>query len=258
MSQEIEDLVKQLMGQGWGYIPVDSQITGDAKDAAKRFIESFEHKHHGWALTRPGENGPDVGVIDKAGKDIKTYLHLAHDMSRLAHGKPLTGQQRECLRVMDKCRNQLEALGCSIASAIDEQLEDMSFAHLMRQASKSDIPYNVPTLRFLSYPDVFEQKGACPHYDRSTITMHLGDSGGELYVQNESGNWERASPPQGSALVFFGVKILELTGGRLKPCYHKSTTVRGKERTAAVMFLHADISHPVPDAAAEYQRFNSL
>ena len=255
MSQEIDRLVQDLQQQGFGYIPVDAQLIANAKDAARLFIDSFNHIYSGMALTRPGEHGPDVGIISKMDKDIKTYLHLAHDMPVLLGNKPFSPQQRECLSVMNTCRYQLETIGADVAARLDRQFGGTNFSSRVRKASRTSVPYSVSTLRFLSYPDVKEQKGASPHFDRSFITMHLGDTGGNLLIENKQGHWEQASPPQGSALVFFGVKVLELTGGKLKPSNHKSTTVRGKERTAAVMFVQADNGYLVPSAEAEYRRF---
>jgi hypothetical protein len=255
MSQEVARLVDELFKKGFGYIPINAQLINNAKSAAQIFIDSLEGCHVGWDFTRQGESSPDVGVIEKIGKDIKTYFHSTHDMPLLAHGKRLTSQQRECLRVMDLCRRSLETLGLNIAAELETCFENVDLKGLMLQASRMTVPYNVSTLRILSYPDVRDQRGASPHYDRSFISIHLGDSGGHLLIQNGDGAWERASPPQGSALVFCGVKVLELTKGRLKPVLHKSTTIRGKERTAAVMFVHADIGHPVSDAQKEYERF---
>ena len=257
MSQNIEDLVGELSEKGFGYIPIDSQKINEAKDAARCFIESLVHVHGGWKFTRPGEHEPDVGVIDKAGKDIKTYFHSAHDLGFLKGNKPATSQQIECLRVMDGCRYLLETLGLDIAACLAGELGLPNLKQLVRESAKLSSAYNVSTLRLLSYPDVSDQKGARAHYDRSFLTMHLGDSGGSLLIQNKAGMWEYASPPQGSALVFFGVKILELTNGKFEPILHKSTTARGKERTAAVMFIHTDIGRQVSDAEAEYKRFHA-
>jgi isopenicillin N synthase-like dioxygenase len=255
MSQEIDELVSNLLGRGYGYLQVDAQYVANAKDAARLFIESLKHIHMGWGFKRPGERELDAGVISKDARDIKTFFHSSHDLPLLMGNKPLTPQQKECLKTLDACRRYLETLGKSIASHLGMEIGIPELSHLVDQTTKVSRPYNVSTLRVLSYPDVADQKGASAHYDRSFLTMHLGDSGGNLEVFNECREWESASPPQGSVLVFGGVKALELTSGRLTPCYHKSTTIRGKERTAAVMFIHADSGREVPDAQKEYDRF---
>jgi isopenicillin N synthase-like dioxygenase len=164
------------------------------------------------------------------------------------------------LRLMNDCRREFEKLGFDIASKVEHCLLDLGnegiphLGHLVNQASRERRPYSVSTMRFLRYPDTAVQKGASPHYDRSFFSIHVGDSGGSLMIQTRSGEWQRASPPCGSALVFLGVKAPSLLGLEHRPILHKSTTLRGQERRAAVLFVQADIGHPVPNAQTEYGR----
>jgi isopenicillin N synthase-like dioxygenase len=118
-------------------------------------------------------------------------------------------------------------------------------------------PYSTSVLRFLRYPDIPGQAGAKDHFDKSFLTIHLGDDGGELYIEDRAGQWVLASPPQGMALVFFGVKALYASNGVLTPLRHKATTEPGKVRTAAVLFAHVGLDIDVQDAQVAYDSFRA-
>lgn len=258
---EYEQIVRDLLQNGYAYMPIDSVLVSNASQAADKFLQSLDGDYERWALTRTGEEEPQLGVITKSkaqGFDEKLYVHVPHD---LAYKVSLSGiretpQQLVCLRLMNKLHDALKSISLNLSYELAEQgaIEPELYNTVVHTFRMSE-PYNVSTLRFLFYHDVPDQTGAKAHYDKSFFSIHLGDDGGELWIKDASGAWIRASPPAGSALVFFGVKVLEATGGIYRPILHKSTTVPGKDRKAAVMFVHVDIGHEVRSAEEEYQRF---
>lgn len=262
MSSEQELAVDQLLDHGYAYLTFDSSLINNASNAFQLFLRSLGENKSRWYLTRLGENDADVGVVEKGGQqgsDNKTYFHLSHDLPMMANnsGATETRQQLVCLRTMNKLHDVLKALSLDITLELFRRgLVGPEVTSLISDTFRLSVPYNVSTLRLLSYPDVPGQSGAKAHYDKSWLTFHLGDDGGEIKVLDDSKQWVIASPPRGSVLVFFGVKALSLSGGTLKPLRHLSTTLPGKERTAAVMFVHTDIGHEVCDAEAEYEHFH--
>lgn len=255
--QNIESLAKSILDESFGYASVDPLLAEIVEDATSRLFESLDHIHHGWTFTRKGEAAADVGLLNQDGRGIKLCFHSTHDLPLYVGNRPLSPQQKECLKVLDRCRRQLEEIAINLAGHLEVALEMVDLMQRVIDATRIADPYNVSTLRSLIYQDLPGQKGASPRFGRSFLNLHLSDNGGDLFIETAPDTWERASPPKGSLLVIPGAKALELTGGRIKPVRHKATTIRGRTRKAAVLFVHADVGHPVPDAQAEYERFRA-
>jgi 2OG-Fe(II) oxygenase superfamily len=253
---DIATAVTDLLKDGYAYIPVDALAVANAQKAAQRLLRSIG-SDESWSITRRGEDEPDLGVISKSkqqGYDEKSYFHFAVDLPILAP-RNITKQQRACLMLIERVYHALKMESSNIISELVrreelpiEQLDILGSFRLQR-------PYSTSVLRFLNYPDTPQQTGAKDHFDKSFLTLHLGDDGGELYVQDTTGAWVLASPPQGMALVFFGVKALYASDGALKPLRHRSTTEPGKVRTAAVLFVHTNLDIEVKDAQRAYDEF---
>ena len=262
MSSEYEQATDQLLSEGYAYLSFDSTLVDNARDAFKLFLRSLGKNKSRWSLKRPGEETSDVGVVEKDGQlgfDNKTYFHLSHDLPMMADrgGAAETRQQLVCLRTMNKLHDALKIQALNITLELIRRCHvQPELTSLINDTFRLSRPHNVSTLRLLLYPDIPGQTGAKEHFDKSWLSLHLGDDGGEIMVLDASGQWVKASPPRGSLLFFFGVKALALSNGELKPLRHKSTTLPGKERTAAVMFVHADVGHVVSDAEAAYRHFH--
>jgi hypothetical protein len=254
---DIVTAVTDLLKDSYAYIPVDTILVTNAQKAAQRLMRTIGSDNR-WCITRPQEDEPDLGVISKTkreGYDEKSYFHYAIDLTLYAP-KDITKQQKACLRVIDKLYGSLKGVSHSVVTELVKR-ERLSIEHASDALIpfRHQQPYNTSALRFLHYPDVPEQTGAKAHFDRSFLTIHLGDEGGELYIQDAAGDWILASPPQGMALVFFGVKALYASNGVLKPLRHKSTTEAGKIRTAAVLFAHIELPLEVRNAQKAYEAF---
>jgi hypothetical protein len=121
--------------------------------------------------------------------------------------------------------------------------------HFMSSCTEA-VPYGTTVLRSLYYPAGDQQVGAVPHLDRGFITAHLGDVGGQLlaYSGKDGAGEVVVSPKPGEMLLFWGVKILWVSGGKIQPLWHGSTV--HADRFAQVLFGHVPI--------AEYQVKNAL
>ena len=258
-SQATDDLLRD----GYTFVPINAVSVINAMGATRMLMASIADDER-WTLTRSGEEEPDVGFIRKSksdGYDEKAYFHFARDLPLLIRSAGVIEslQQKACLRTVERLHLELRDLALAMADALGHRgLIDSSVSPGMLQTFRLTDPYNTSVLRYLQYPDTQNQTGAKDHYDKGFFSIHLGDDGGELYALDRSGSWIGVSPPPGMALVFFGVKAMYASGGRLLPLRHKSVTVPGKVRTAMVMFAHTDIGHQVVSAQDSHDEFLKL
>ncbi len=258
VMSDIVTAVEDLLKDGYAYIPIEALAVMNAQMAAKRLMRSIGEDPR-WSITRPGEEEPDLGVISRSkqqGYDEKSFFHFAVDLPVHAP-KNITKQQKACLRIIESLYHTLKSLASNLVSEMAKR-EEIPIEYLCDPLVpfRMQRPYGTSVLRFLHYPDTPNQTGAKEHYDKGFLTIHLGDDGGELYVMDDQGNWVLASPPQGMALVFFGVKALYASNGVLKPIKHKSVTEPGKVRTAAVLFAHLDVGVEVRSAQEAHDTFS--
>lgn len=262
MDVNYEKVADDLVENSYAFVPIDTVLVNNAMGATQKLLRTLGDVKR-WALTRDGEHEADVGHITKRykdGYDEKTYFHFALDLPLLLDnaGVRESAQQKACLQIIEQLHMGLRSIALNIVTALQvPERELLSFATdgLMRNTFRLHEPYNTSVLRYLEYPDINHQTGAREHYDKSLLSIHLGDDGGELYAFDRSGEWVAISPPPGMAVVFFGVKILYATDGKLLPLKHKSTTVPGRMRTAMVMFAHADVEHQVTDSQKSHDEF---
>ena len=246
---------QEMVRDGYAYVPFDSYLVEHAQQAYHILLRSVSAHGTPWSITRSNETEPELGFISKSGvgADDKTFFHFAFDL--VTHLKkcdiPITKQQEVCLESIDRLYHALKMLARQVAAIFLEKSFEVDVLTLITESFKSGIVSGTSTLRFLEYPDVVTQLGAREHYDKSFLTIHLGDSGGDLlgYIESE---WVNVSPPPGYALLFFGVKAMAASRGKILPLRHKSTTIPGKARQAVVMFVHADVGLTVRSAQETY------
>lgn len=262
MDVDYERAAHDLIENGYAFVPIDTVLVNNGMGATRKLLGTISDNKR-WTLTRDGEHEADVGHITKRyteGYDEKTYFHFALDLPLLLDnaGVRESAQQKACLQIVEQLHMGLRSIALNIVTALqapEHKLLCLATDGLMRNTFRLNEPYNTSVLRYLEYPDVNHQTGAREHYDKSLLSIHLGDKGGELYALDRSDEWVAISPPPGMAVVFFGVKILYATKGKLLPLKHKSTTVPGRMRTAMVMFTHADVGHQVIDSQKSYDDF---
>lgn len=252
--------VTELVTRGYVFVDVRRDLVEGAARQYLRLIEAYKDRSPGKvAFVRPGEEEPDLGLIFKNGKDAdyKYYLHYAHDWWRHTE-PPLSQVTLLALFKLYRFNNQVAVM---ITKALVQAYPTLFPATIVRstiEAAMESVPYGTNALRGLYYPTSAGsqfQTGAKGHYDRSFLTIHLGDMGGELIAHaNEADAVGTAiSPPPGKAVVFFGVKAALLTRNCIKPLWHSSRTVSGQDRAAMVHFIHIDVGQPVAHAGAVYR-----
>jgi isopenicillin N synthase-like dioxygenase len=254
-----------LINQGYMFFEVDLELVQAGMSAWKRLIAMKKDLVRGLPIVRKGEPEADLGLIVRPGAeggDYKYFFHLAHDFFIYMSGtqKMQLASLEQEFKALEQLRKYLNKLAFQIAERLDAEYEDL-FGDLLLPAVQDgtsfSVPYATTTLRSLWYPPALRQTGAGIHIDRSLFTIHLGDEGGLLLGHdNERGDGTRViTPPKGYVAVFFGVKALYLSDGKIQPLWHSSTVEEGKDRFAMVHFVQASIGFEVRQAKEAYKDF---
>lgn len=260
MDNKLEQAIDRLVGRGFSYLPVDEVLVEEASDAYRELINKLsqlEEEGLNFCQHRSGEDEVDIGLIFRSGgggKDLKYFFHFANDLD----WEPFL-KYKEHLLILERMYKAINALAYTLSVGLRNKYSEHFpeyLPQLVDMAAGNANPYNTTTLRCLYYPEAPGQSGAKLHIDRSFLTFHLGDRGGKLLArEGESLEDETVvSPNAAEALVFFGVKVIYPTQGRLQPLWHRSIT-EGGDRSAMVQFVHADVGVKVVTAADNFHDY---
>lgn len=265
---DLSTSVHHLITSGYAFINIDSVLVENAVSAWKQLQRDFHLWPEGFPIIRNGEPEADLGLIvrpQKSGGDYKYFLHVAHDLylSMTPEQKSLLEKYDHHFAALDALRTHLNEVALTICGTLDKEWGGLFLKPVsenVRLSSVQSRPYIPSTLRSLWYPSAPTQVGAGIHIDRNFFSLHLGDEGGTLFgYDNESGDGAVAiTPPPGCAAVFFGVKALYLSGGKIEPLWHGSTVHVGGSRLAMVQFIQADVGFEIPDSKKAYQAFYAV
>ena len=260
------EFVETLLNHGRACIAVDQTLVEEANGAIGEMIQTLCAGDRS-QLVRPGESDCDVGFVyrpEKSGSDHKYFLHFAPDLFALADRSGISYTQfAKQLAVVERLYNLLGSYAIALGQKIDDESPDLFSGPLatnIQQCLLHQTAYSSTTLRGLWYPPGKNQRGAKKHIDRSFLSIHLGDEGGALIGLKDEHDevGEIISPEKGQALVFFGIKALLASRGRVKPLWHYSTVEAGKDRRALVQFIHIETGSLVYDAEAVYDAFREV
>lgn len=246
-----------LVRTGWTTYRINPLLVVQAHAEMQGLIQKYGHlPKEEREFSRPGETVPDLGVIRKdgtGGTDNKYFVHYATDFGN--GREPL--RQEPLLAVRQLYRENLNA-ALQMATALERYNPELFRGLRDRMWTCLPVPFGTTILRGLYYPAVAgEKQGAQKHVDRSLLTQHMGDKGGHLlgYTDEHDSIGTPLNLSVGEVLVFFGVKILYVTNGRVSPLWHGSETAPGEDRQAIVNFAHADVGVEVEHAKRAYDAF---
>ncbi len=263
MSTTARDVVNELVTRGYVRVPfevhrIPEELIRTVSDTMASVIKQSRQFDERFTLTRRGESEPDMLLVHRGvaeGKDHKSFVHYSHDIpislqkeiiERIPTWVSLSRLQLELNRFVERI--------CAVLETEHSSLFGAQLSPLFRRSVTRSIPYSTTTLRGVFYPPSLEQKGAKAHFDRSFLTAHLGDQGGNLYAHHalQRGSSVSVSPRTGEILLFWGVKAFMLSQGRVVPLYHSASTLQYRERRALVRFNHLTVGKKVIDARTHY------
>lgn len=257
MLKNMDDCASALVHEGFVIVPphlhnISVTLIEEASDASFELIKFMAELQCQTRFYRKGETDPDVGLVHRTpeeGKDIKYFLHVAHDFMSFVGTCPslkvaLTPFGQEIKALMDLycdlnfLNQSLLARMCDLVPTWQGKQAEVVGAYA--DSCTTSIPDGTTTLRGLWYKAKEKHKGARGHYDRGLLTNHLGDFGGTLFGHREksTGGAFVVSPPRGHILVFLGIKAPILTEGFLKPMWHSASSNPKEDRRALVLFGH--------------------
>lgn len=255
MLKNLNDCATALVHEGFVIVPphlhnIPVQLIEDAGEANFELIKVLMSLDCQTRFFRPGEAEAEVGLVPpRAGKDIKYFLHTAHDfMSFVRSVRTL-----QCALTPHRLKidgllglyDELNFLNQRLLNRVCDLVpvwhgRNAEVVGSYTDSCQRSIPDGTTTLRGLWYKAEDKHEGAQGHIDRSLLTDHLGDIGGTLYGHRVMGDNQSftVSPPSGHILVFWGIKAPILTNGFLKPLWHSARSYPGEDRRAHVLFGH--------------------
>ena len=267
----LHDYVSLLVERG--YVEVAPRDHGISPAAIKRANEAIEFlvtslSRFGEqaAVTRDGEHEPDLLLMvrnGQAGMDRKQFLHIAHDLEQHLPDAvfwALTEQEKNELEVVKRIYFELNRFVAQVVNAVFATYPyhfSGNVPKLYSDAAVESQPYATSSLRGLWYPPQDHVGGAKAHFDRSFLTAHCGDEGGSLNAHRSlrGGSVVPISPQLGNIVLFWGIKALEVSKGKLTPLYHSASTLPHTPRRALVFFGQIQTTVPVVNGGERWTEY---
>ncbi len=248
-----DDVATELHEVGYCTFPINEEIVARVRLLMPEFFNRrvVNGDISNWSFTIPTSHEFDVGVVmpNDPERDTKYFYHhnrfLLQQLSKLRN-KFMSREDHEFVNAVESLYQYTCDLGGEIIAALDRWFDYGALSEYCRTCMQSypDVdPYSLTTARSLYYPAGPEQHGARAHYDKSFITIHLGDQGGELigFKDEEDDLGFPISPRPGEAIVFPGLKSKWVSRDELKVLRHKSITNPDQDRFAQVLFCHVGL-----------------
>lgn len=271
---DLQGAAEALSVQGYVIIPgYDNSLSVSAQDYFSEFLKRWSLDELR-TLTRTheerpdGKYEPDDGFIDWAGtvtqssngfqKDVKRMFHYRPDFWKMFLGcmsmnMPQKSFSIETRFLLQKCQSLFVyhmQIALALLVAFDRlQIIPGSFAHAFQECLEYPVATSRSLVRLIDYPSQIGTERARVHFDRSFLTLHAGDEGGELFVRHEDGTEVVVSPKPGEILAFWGAKATLHTkdcAHVLSPVAHGARGAQNSTRRAVVSFWH--INHVLWDA----------
>jgi hypothetical protein len=266
--------VELLVHEGFTTVParihnVSVSKIDAANAASQEIIRYLATVTDQTAVRRPGEQEAEVGLVHRTptdGKDIKYFLHIAHDLSTLLGQAPALQahlrQFSEHLQLLLEVYDELTVFTAQVLALVSQRVSTLmtlrpTVLERFNLSCTTSLPEATTTLRSLLYQAAEQHSGARGHFDRSLITVHLGDRGGRLFGHRSltAGKACDISPDSGELVLFWGVKALEISHGVLTPLWHSASAAADEDRQALVLFGHIATPEPVTDANVAFWQF---
>lgn len=260
------NIINEVIKNGYALIDVKLPFLAEHRLAIKDFIQrrlaadDFEQ----WIYQVEGEDEAEHGLVKpRVGKDLKYSFHDSNYLRQELAGANLvlTPEDERFLELNKKLYDYASSLAANLINALGKKFKNKKLLYLYCEHVQVITPYSISILRNLFYPKAVEQKGAKKHIDKNLITIHFGDVGGNLvFYQDENDKIGQVLfIPEGQAVVFFGVKILWITKGKVQPLWHGSITEGGVERMANPFFAHVEVpGYVVKDAKEALDYYQSI
>lgn len=244
--KQFEQIVDDLVKQGHAFMSIDIDLLESAESAARIFLLSQRAGWKDWHFKR--NDATEFGIVEETGTDSVTSLSknlalsFAHDLSR--RKSPDDAHVRACLGAVTNLYNHLKREVASLAQALDQHCGTPDVAVRMR--STFDTGNERASSLQLRSSRCGRRSLANTLQADSVLSLYFANEDSEIWLKNEvTGKWELRSPPYGSVLIFFGVKVVELDNPAFKPSVYKVEANSGKRLCTTVLNVHIKEVTPV-------------
>ncbi len=233
---------------GIGFVPVSPSIQDDAMTALSLLAELSEQRkndhdfpHHVWGYNPDDKGQFDRGLSQPRTDERKTIFHytpsVPEELKKL--GCP-TEDWRDFFKLLDDVYDVCRVTSRAFADALDKRMPGLGFAESCEEAGEAS------SLRLLVYDRRRHdtKQTAFPHLDRSGVSFCVAESAPGFFVGETRDGRLPVMTPLRTMPVFAGRKLMQMTGGRIRPLWHGTEEVPDLEpegRRAAVFFLHPNV-----------------
>jgi hypothetical protein len=234
--KEYEQIVDDLVQQGYAFMPIDINLLESAESAARIFLLAQSANWQDWRFER--KDNTEFGIVEEiesqsaASKHRHLALAFAHDLSRR---KPTDDAHiRACLGAVTNLYNHLKREVSSLTLMLDRHCGVSDVSGRIR--STFDTGNERATSLRLRSSTCGRRSLANSLQADSVLSLHFANEDSEIWLKNEAtGKWALRSPPYGSVLIFFGIKATELDNPGFKPSVYKVEASSGKRLCTTVL-----------------------
>lgn len=227
---------RELLENGRTIVPFySSKIVPPVISGFQTFLTLPEKTRATWTINQFGEAEPDLGYIRKdPEKDLKSK-----DRKAYFHWNPYLPMELAKRGVDFSAHNEWFANCRALFNYANECMQGITeeFRQFVPEMTAFGEAQPLSKLRLLYYdPAPGDTTVAHPHFDRSTLTLHIAESRPGLLLAEEG---KHVDLEENQALVFPGRKAESMTRGRLKAMWHKAVETEDlASRWAVVLFYH--------------------
>lgn len=239
MKELSEQIVRDLRGCGHAFMPIDIDLLESAESGARIFLLGQSRRWRDWSFVR--EEMTHVGIVEetssgaRAVRDTNLALAFAHDLSRKRPAD--TPHTKACLGAVTDFYRDIRRRITDIGFELDRYCGINDVTGLIRstfdmgdgRATTLQLQSSVGGRRSIS--------GGVLQAD-SVLSMYFANEDSEIWLEDHAtGEWMLRSPPYGSALLFFGLKVGELKNPEFKSSCYRIEAHSGKSVRASIMHI---------------------
>ncbi|MBP6924546.1 MAG: hypothetical protein KBB78_03175 [Candidatus Pacebacteria bacterium] len=247
MNISSEQTVCDLKDHGYAFMPINIDMYEGAESAARIFLLSKVDCWQDWYFERKDKT--KLGIIEEFSSHARAFgerhlaLSYAHDLpsQRVAgYGNLHT---KTCLAVINELYRDMRRRVSCLSPSLERHCGTRNVVNRIRNTFEMGNERATSLLLRSSVCGQRGMKGKVLQAD-SVLSMYFASEDSEIWLKDEATEkWELCSPPYGSALLFFGLKVGELGNPAFKSSTYRIDEHAGKSVRGTIM--HVQIKEEV-------------
>lgn len=250
-----EQIVCDLKDRGYAFMPINIEMLESADSAARIFLLSQSGSWQDWHFERKDktklgiveEFSTDAGVVGKG----HLALSFAHDLSRRrVANDPHT---KACLGAVTELYRDMRRRVSDLCFDLERHCGVKDVTGRIRNTFEIGDERATSLLLRSSVCGQRNLKGKALQAD-SVLSIYFASEDSEIWLKDEvTDKWVLRSPPYGSALLFFGLKVGELGNPVFKSSMYRIDPNVGKSIRGTIVHVQIKEEVAASDASTNVQ-----